>query len=498
MVPLRTGSADEFRIVREFLSEAGYTEEALRNRFGIPQLDWLFQSEGLMSEHLGRAYREPSLLTFLTRTLVGGYAVEQAEAERYLPAEVLRAFLALGVLEDDRGVLVCPVALYPSMGFFIVSDRAHGPDGPAYIEEDFVMNMAMNFSQRYVEGIGLAPCKRALEIGTGAGLGALRLSTCAEEVWATDIIPRAVHYGEFNARLNGVGNVQFVVGDLFEPVRGMTFDRIASHPPFEPAVKGNYVYSVGGEDGEELVARLVAECPRHLTPGGRAYINIAGTDRVGESLEARARKWLGSAAAGCDVALFVRISCQPMEYARELILSENKDAATLEGWTALYDRLQAELVIVGYLVLQKQRTPRETFLTRRVFGKRTGSKEMEWLLAWETRMLEPGFRNDVFASRPRSCEGWELYVRHRMRDGALNPVSYTIFTLTPFETNLYCAPWLPMLACQCDGVRSGADLFQWLRRMGPVAEEEFVRAIGALVATGVVRIDDVRIDEPGQ
>ena len=44
---------------------------------------------------------------------------------------------------------------------------------------------------------------------------------------ATDINPKAINYAHFNAILNGVEEkMDFRVGDLFAPVKGMKFDLI--------------------------------------------------------------------------------------------------------------------------------------------------------------------------------------------------------------------------------------------------------------------------------
>ena len=38
----------------------------------------------------------------------------------------------------------------------------------------------------------------------------------------------------YNAALNGIANVEFRAGDLFEPVNGERFDLIVSQPPYYP------------------------------------------------------------------------------------------------------------------------------------------------------------------------------------------------------------------------------------------------------------------------
>lgn len=111
--------------------------------------------------------------------------------------------------------------------------------------------------------------------------------------------------------MNGVTNVEVLEGDLFAPVAGRTFDRIVCHPPFEPAIKWDYTFSIGGEDGEAVIERIVREAPGYLNAGGRLYCQVTGTDRSGEAFEERVKKWLGADAASMDLALFVRLSTEP-------------------------------------------------------------------------------------------------------------------------------------------------------------------------------------------
>ena len=66
--------------------------------------------------------------------------------------------------------------------------------------------------------------RRALDLGTGCGIQALLAAKHAEHVVATDVNPRALSFAAFNARLNGVENIEFRLGNSFEPVAGERFD----------------------------------------------------------------------------------------------------------------------------------------------------------------------------------------------------------------------------------------------------------------------------------
>ncbi len=129
----------------------------------------------------------------------------------------------------------------------------------------------------------------ALEIGLGSGvvlaaLGALgAASLCGvdiegEAVAAGARLLHALGYGEC-ARLHR--------GDMWAPLAGRRFDRIAANLPHFPMEAGGMAgrlpsWSCGGADGRRLLDRFLAGLPAHLAPGGRAVIThnaFVGLDR---------------------------------------------------------------------------------------------------------------------------------------------------------------------------------------------------------------------------
>lgn len=116
---------------------------------------------------------------------------------------------------------------------------------------------------------------RVLEIGTGAGIAALKLAAQgADKVIATDINPRVGDYFAFNAELNGLaGKVEYVHSDIFAGVDGERFDVIVSNPPFVPVPQEAryFLHSDGGPFGTSVLKRLAAGWRNHMLPGGRLY-----------------------------------------------------------------------------------------------------------------------------------------------------------------------------------------------------------------------------------
>ncbi len=71
------------------------------------------------------------------------------------------------------------------------------------------------------------------------------------------------------------------IGDIFEPFGDMQFDIIAANPPYIPtgrvlpASVADYEPSLAlsaGEDGLDIIRRIASDLPKHLAPGGTAWV----------------------------------------------------------------------------------------------------------------------------------------------------------------------------------------------------------------------------------
>jgi len=124
------------------------------------------------------------------------------------------------------------------------------------------------------------PKSRFADLGTGSGAIALALASERREaqVVATDSSADALEVARANARLLGLGNVEFRLGDWFAPLVGERFDLIASNPPYiaegDPHLQeGDLRHEPAqalssGADGLDAIRTLVGEAPAHLNPGG--------------------------------------------------------------------------------------------------------------------------------------------------------------------------------------------------------------------------------------
>jgi hypothetical protein len=125
------------------------------------------------------------------------------------------------------------------------------------------------------------PVRRAIDIGAGAGPGAIELALRCRDatVYATDINPAALALADVNANLNGAHNVVPCRSDLLDGVDGH-FDLVMSNPPYILDPDELPYRHGGGTHGAELSIRIVHAALDRLHPGGSLllYTGVAIVD----------------------------------------------------------------------------------------------------------------------------------------------------------------------------------------------------------------------------
>ncbi|MEU2269157.1 HemK2/MTQ2 family protein methyltransferase [Streptomyces olindensis] len=119
----------------------------------------------------------------------------------------------------------------------------------------------------------LPPGAEVLDVGTGTGALALEAARRGFRVTAVDVSWGAVWAARLNARLAGLP-VRIRHGNLFEPVRGESYDLVLANPPYVPAPDGRRAPRGAarawdaGDDGRLVVDRICREAPGLLRRGG--------------------------------------------------------------------------------------------------------------------------------------------------------------------------------------------------------------------------------------
>ena len=128
---------------------------------------------------------------------------------------------------------------------------------------------------------------KVLDLCTGSGCLALALAKefPGAEVIGTDVSERALEYARQNALTNGIGNVIFLKGSLFEALEGIRFDIVVSNPPYirrteietlQPEIAGWEPMEAldGGEDGLRFYREILLRSGEHLEEDGFMVVEV--------------------------------------------------------------------------------------------------------------------------------------------------------------------------------------------------------------------------------
>lgn len=219
-----------------------------------------------------------------------------------LPKALVDDLSAAGVLEEQDGLLRCTIrvsrigaALYVHSAFPTVAPDAVflGPD--SYRFADAI--------RAELEAEQAPSSARILDIGTGAGVGAVTAaSQCpGARVVATDINPLALRLAAINAAVAGVA-IEPMLADGVHSLPG-TFDLILINPPYIVDSEGRSYRDGGDMHGGALPLRLAREALAKLAEGGRLLVYTGSAIVDGED---RLRVALDSLAADAGYALRYR------------------------------------------------------------------------------------------------------------------------------------------------------------------------------------------------
>jgi release factor glutamine methyltransferase len=129
-----------------------------------------------------------------------------------------------------------------------------------------------------------------LELCCGTGVVGLSLANKARHVVAIDLNPVAIRNTIVNYRNSSLlEKLDAVVGDLFTPLRGRTFDLVIMNPPYiDDDGKANDLSWSGGEKGRQVIDRFLDAVGALLKPGGWAVFIQSDLNGIQETVK-RAR-----------------------------------------------------------------------------------------------------------------------------------------------------------------------------------------------------------------
>jgi SAM-dependent methyltransferase len=279
------------RAVRDVFDAAGYTDQGVVETLGSSTL------VGLGPKRLPALLRRTGAGTpreTLIRLFILGVPVDQAAVRAAVGPTDPGLWLDLGLIEPaDAGRWRATVQVRAYQGLLVTFDLS--PQGS--VPGDHVMGISPS-------SLGLAgmtvrkPIGRALDLGCGSGFQALLAAGHAGRVAAVDLNPRAIAMTRFNRELNGLANLDVLLGDLFEPVAAERFDLIVSNPPFVISPEHSHFFLHSGLQGDDICRNIVRDAPALLAEGGFCQLLANWENHAGQPWEERLAGWFEG--SGCD------------------------------------------------------------------------------------------------------------------------------------------------------------------------------------------------------
>jgi methylase of polypeptide subunit release factors len=248
----------------------------------------------------------------IARLFCFGEAIESARVESHAPRDLIPMLESFGLVKRHGGLLTAgEFRLVDHLGLFLFCETVSS-SARLYYGQDSLM-----LSRQLVPAEG-----QVLDLCAGAGAQALACARTATSVTAVEMEPLAEGVFWINAELNGLSHkVEYLIGDLLEPVAGRRFDLICCNPPFMPVPPGVRFprFADGGPDGLAVVRRLLAGLPEALAPHGRCHV-VGALPGDSEGPDPTCFQRLAA-----EANLGIEVSC---------LYSEELDAALLASYAA--------------------------------------------------------------------------------------------------------------------------------------------------------------------
>jgi ribosomal protein L3 glutamine methyltransferase len=219
-----------------------------------------------------------------------------------LPVDDINPWLDATLLESERRALADLIRrrVDTRMPAAYLVKRAYIRGIPFYVDERVIVPRSY-LGELMLSGIfggddaplidDVSQVTSVLDLCTGSGcLAIIAAGVFPEaEIDAADLSADALDVARINVDEHGLAErIALLQGDLFEAVDGQSYDIIICNPPyvagaevqaFPPEYGHEPVMAhLGGEDGLDIVRRILADAADHLNPGGGLLCEI-GTGR---------------------------------------------------------------------------------------------------------------------------------------------------------------------------------------------------------------------------
>lgn len=250
-----------------------------------------------------------------------------------LPSERLEAFLDATVTADECRSLAWVIEQRTServpsayiTGEAWLGDFAFRVDRRVLIPRSFIAELLRDDEVQDAPWLaGADAVERVLDLCTGSACLAIVAAHVFldAQVDAADLSADALEVAAINVDDYGLEpRIELLQGDLFEPLADRRYDRILCNPPYVDALAMHQLPDefrhepelalAAGDDGMDLVRRILRDAPDHLRPGGWLLVEVGERRETVEALWPElALTWpLTSAGDGVVFAVNAEVLC---------------------------------------------------------------------------------------------------------------------------------------------------------------------------------------------
>jgi hypothetical protein len=413
----------------------------------------------------------------LIKLLVLDASVDRDAAERAFAPLPLDRVEQLGLVASGAREVRPLVRIVPHDDLLIVSDRRlpeayeSRPDHVAGVHAP-----SLTLSHLTVR----LPVDTALDVGTGCGIQAILAARHSAHVVATDLNTRALDFAAFNARLNGIENVEVRAGSFFEPVEGSRFGLVTCNPPYVISPESAFLFRDSGMTGDTVSRQVVERAPEFLDDGAFAQMLVSWAVTPGDDWSAPLRSWVEG--SGCDAWLLHSRTDDPLTHAGNWLRHEvgtdaGLYAAAIDRWLAYFERLGIEGIAVGAVILRR-RSGNNWVLADELPGGRLGPASDHILRVFGAQDYLAGLTDEraLLAERLALDEHslLEQRVVYRDREWTVGEIGLTLQDGVGFRAVL--DPPTAGLPAALDGTRTLGDVADDLARLEAVSRTEVEQA----------------------
>lgn len=266
--PFSKITSSDYSLLKKKLKKHNYTFQTFL-KYNINP----FKFYPLELEILPFRLQKETKITLLIKLFFVGQPLEKKQVRAIFTTRELHRLLAMKILRIiPVNKIQSNVLIIPYSGYYFISDFKHTRPFDTTIKQFQKIYPVSQDSIDLYEASSKKNVDKTLDLCTGSGVQAILASAYSASVVAVDVNIRALQFAQFNARLNNISNILFVLSDIYTKLPDTSFDLILANPPYEISFEESAIFRDGGPQGIRILEKIIRDLPHVLKPSGSCEI----------------------------------------------------------------------------------------------------------------------------------------------------------------------------------------------------------------------------------